>query len=165
MFMAPRLSSAADTFVGNLSFSACLSSTSIPPGMTARSIADYSKGGAVILYDSTAPLKLLLTAGQTRHFLACDEGGVCKIGDVRFFPLSHSVSNVKFCWLLSCPLTETAPNKCSFMNESLCILSNCFLLVPPWLVHSCASSIVISCHSEGAHRDAVAAGAAHAPRR
>ncbi|KAK1862175.1 hypothetical protein I4F81_004750 [Pyropia yezoensis] len=82
VFTAPKLSAVASTFVGNLSFSACLSSAFLPPGMTARSLAEYSKGGAVIFYDATAPLKLLLTPDQNRHFLACIERGVCKIGDV-----------------------------------------------------------------------------------
>ncbi|KAK1860112.1 hypothetical protein I4F81_002702 [Pyropia yezoensis] len=82
VFTVPKLSAVASTFVGNLSFSACLSSAFLPPGMTARSLAEYSKGGAVIFYDATAPLKLLLTPDQNRHFLACIERGVCKIGDV-----------------------------------------------------------------------------------
>lgn len=73
----------ADTCVGELSFVGCLSSAFIPPAMTARSLTEYTKGGALIFYDDTAPLKLLLTADQNRHFVGIIERGVCKIGDVR----------------------------------------------------------------------------------
>lgn len=73
----------ADKFSGNLSFVACLSSAFIPPAMTARSLEEYKKGGAVIFYDATAPLKLLLTADQNRSFLRTIERGDCKIGEVR----------------------------------------------------------------------------------
>lgn len=41
----------ADTFAGNRSFVACLSSAFIPPAMTARTLAEYNKGGAVIVRD------------------------------------------------------------------------------------------------------------------
>lgn len=82
-FVAPKLSMVADTCVGTLSFVGWLSSAFIPQAIPARSLADYTKGGAVILYDATASLQLLLTAEQNHHFFGIIEQGVCRIEALR----------------------------------------------------------------------------------
>lgn len=85
----PKLSLVGSSFTGNLAFVAVLSSAFIPLGMTARTLAEYDRGGAVMFHDTSAPVKLVLSKDQNRNFLLFIERGPVKIGDVSYFAFAQ----------------------------------------------------------------------------
>jgi len=78
-----KLSDVSSSLVGNLSFVACLSGAFFRAGLNQNTIDDYQKGGVLVFYDDSAPLKLLLTQEQNRKFLTSLMSGAFKICDVR----------------------------------------------------------------------------------
>jgi len=86
---ASKLSDISSSLVGNLAFVACLSEAFVPAGLNQSTIDDYKKGGALVFYDASAPLKLLLTQDQNRKFLTSLMSGPFKIGDVRSVSFSE----------------------------------------------------------------------------
>jgi len=77
-----KLSDVSCSLVGNLTFVACLSGAFVPAWLNQSAINEYKKGGALVFYDASAPLNLLLTQEQNRKFLTFLMSGPFKIGDV-----------------------------------------------------------------------------------
>ena len=78
-----KLSDVSSSLVGNLPVVACLPGAFVPAGLNQSTIDDYKKSGALVFYDASAPLQLLLTQEQNRKFLTSLMSGAFKIGDVR----------------------------------------------------------------------------------
>ena len=78
-----KLSDVSSSLVGNLTFVACLSGAVVRAGQNQSTTDDYKKGGALVFYDASSPLKLLLTQEQNRKFLTSLMSGAFKISDVR----------------------------------------------------------------------------------
>lgn len=87
-----KLSQVGASFVGNPIFVVMLSSAFILPGMTVRILAEYDRGGAVILYGTSAPLELSLSKDQNRNLLHSNERGPTKIGDLSVLCILEGVA-------------------------------------------------------------------------
>jgi len=78
-----KLSDASYNLDGNITSVACLSAAFFPGRLNQSTIDDYTKGGALVLDDISAPLKLLLTQEQNRKSLPSLMRRAFAIGDER----------------------------------------------------------------------------------